>query len=225
VTIMSNDWQAVFPRLAGSRDPALRDMLAAARAFAFDPGVVVFHTGAACSNYLLVIDGSVRVQFTTESGRDVVLYHVGAGESCVLTTSCLLGSVPYPAEGITQSAVRAIAIPATEFARGMEDSADFRAFVLENIGRRFAEVIARMTDVAFGQIDSRLARALLEASGTGRRAGTTHEALAGELGSAREVVSRHLKRFEQCGWVRLGRGRIEVLDRPALERHAARPAG
>jgi len=213
-------WRTVFPELAASRDPALLDMLAAAREVSLDSGAVVFHAGASCQAYLLVLEGTVLVQFTTESGRDVVLYHVGAGNSCVLTTSCLLGSVPYPAEGITQSPVRALTISATEFMRAMNASPEFRAFVLRNVGRRFAEVIGRMTDVAFGQIDSRLARALLEASRTAPRAGITHEALAGELGSAREVVSRHLKRFEQCGWVRLGRGHIEVVDRAALQRHA-----
>ncbi len=221
MTSRPDQWRTVFPDLASARDPALLELLAAARAVSLDSGAVVFHAGAPCQAYLLVLEGTVRVQFTTESGRNVVLYHVGAGDSCVLTTSCLLGSVPYPAEGITQSPVRALAIPPAEFMRTMDASAEFRAFVLQNVGRRFAEVIGRMTDVAFGQIDSRLARALLEASRTAPRAGITHETLAGELGSAREVVSRHLKRFEQCGWVRLGRGCIEVVDRAALERHAA----
>lgn len=221
VPSIDSGWLALFPSLAGSRDPAVLRLLAEARSVALPEGTVVFHNGAACRAYLLVISGSVRVQFTTEAGREVVLYHVGPGDSCVLTTSCLLGSVAYPAEGITDSEVRALSIPAGEFMRALEASAEFRSFVFGSLGRRFAEVVGRMTEVAFGAIDGRLARALLAARRPGARGGLTHQLLAAELGTAREVVSRHLKRFEQQGWVRLGRGRIEVLDRAALERHAA----
>lgn len=217
MTLDAGTWQEAFPTLAQSHDAAALQMIKSARSVALGPGEVVFHAGSPCRLYLLVISGTVRVGFITEAGRQVVLYRVGPGESCILTTSCLLGSVPYPADGITESAVTAVAIDAREFEQALNASPDFRSFVFQNVGRRFAEVIGRMTDVAFGSIDGRLARALLQAAGPVLRMKLTHETLANELGSAREVVSRHLKVFEQHGWVRLGRGSIEVLNRTALQ--------
>ncbi|MDH4164973.1 MAG: Crp/Fnr family transcriptional regulator [Gammaproteobacteria bacterium] len=221
MTVDARIWQDLFPALASSQDPALLQVIKSARSVALGAGATVFRAGSPCQLYLLVMSGTVRVQFMTEAGREVVLYHVAAGESCILTTSCLLGSVPYPADGITESEVTAVAIEASEFERVMNASPDFRSFVFQNVGRRFAEVIGRMTEIAFGSIDGRLARALLDASGPARHMELTHQTLATELGSAREVISRHLKTFEQRGWVRLGRGSIELLDYAALQHVAS----
>jgi len=204
-----------FPALQA--DPALIPILASAQTIHLPPHAQVFMPGALCQNYLLVVRGSVRVQLLTESGREVVLYHVRDGDSCVLTTSCLLGATRYPAGGIAETEVTAIALPATDFNRALARSEAFRRFVFGNLGRRLAEVIARMEQVAFAPVDGRLAAALLNLTRDDTRLNLTHHELAVELGSAREVVSRHLKRFEDHGWVRLGRASIEVLDRAALQ--------
>ena len=189
----------------------------ATRVVVLPPQKTVFSPGALCENYLLVIEGSVRTHLLTESGREVVLYHVRPGESCVLTTSCLIGHTRYPAEGVTEKQVTALVVPAEVFHTTLDHSAVFRRFVFDNLAHRLADVMARMEEVAFGSIQARLAQALLDSDQNPVQ--TTHQELAAELGTAREVVSRHLKRFEERGWLRLGRGLIQIVDREAIARH------
>jgi CRP/FNR family transcriptional regulator, anaerobic regulatory protein len=210
-------WTAGFAMLHGADDAVLRRILTHARTVSAPPGAVLFRHGDRCQQYMLVLDGSVRVQKASESGREIVLYRVESGEACVLTTSCLLSRESYPAEGVAETAVRAIAIPVQYFQEGLASSAAFRAFVFASYGRRIAELIALVEEVAFGRVDVRLAQRLRE---HGARAGSlahTHQELACELGTAREVVSRQLKEFERRGWVRLHRGRIDILDLAALQ--------
>jgi len=210
--------ERLFPELASSGDVVVAQVIRSARRVTLPPGATVFRQGSACDQYLLVIDGSVRVHMLTDAGHEVVLYRVRPGESCMLTTSCLLGSVPYPADGVTENSVSALAIESGAFKRALGESPDFRMFVFRNIGERFAEVIGRLADVAFGSIDRRLATALLRGRQSTQPVALTHQELAVELGTAREVVSRHLKRFEQQGWVSLGRSQIDLLDPAALSR-------
>ncbi|RMG27704.1 MAG: Crp/Fnr family transcriptional regulator [Gammaproteobacteria bacterium] len=181
------------------------------------PGMKVFEPGGRCQSYLLVVEGSVRVQLVTESGREAVLYHVRAGNSCILTTSCLLGGQHYPAEGVTESEVAALVVPAARFLPALDQSRAFRKFVFANLGRRLAEVMERIEQIAFGPIDRRLAGALLDLADGDGVIRTTHQNLAVELGSAREVISRHLKRFESRDWVALGRGTITIRNAEALQ--------
>jgi CRP/FNR family transcriptional regulator, anaerobic regulatory protein len=217
-----NDTQPLLERhfaaLLGSQDAALQRLLADAHCVHLPAGQPVFRAGDICQNYLLVLDGGVRVYLTTASGREVVLYHVGPGESCVITTSCLLGGDDYPAAGITEAPTIAMAISAPPFQQALALSADFRHFVFANLGQRISQMIARIEEVTVGAIDKRLALALLAAGQASGSAKTTHQQLAAELGTAREVVSRHLKHFSGLGWVRLGRGTVEIVDRAALEK-------
>lgn len=186
------------------------------------PDQCVFHQGDACEQYLVVLQGCVRVQALSVSGREIVLYRVKDGESCVITTSCLLGREEYPAEGITETETRALAIPRPVFDRALEQSATFRRFVFQNQGARLSDLIRRVEDVAFGRLDAKLARFLMDWSQ--RHDGEillTHQQLATELGTAREVISRQLKQFERRGWLVAGRGKLLIRDLDALERLAA----
>ncbi|MFA7096501.1 MAG: Crp/Fnr family transcriptional regulator [Gammaproteobacteria bacterium] len=209
-------WVNAFSALRHLDDPAWRKTLAAAKLVTLPPGVTVFRHGDRCQNYLLVLEGSVRVQKVSDSGREIVLYRVEAGEGCVLTTSCLLAGERYPAEGITETEVRAVALPSEHFQEGLAGSAGFRNFVFATYGKRIIDLIVLVEDVAFGRIDIRLAQCLLNHADRTHPIESTHHDIATELGTAREVVSRQLKEFERRGWVRLGRGRIEILDPPAL---------
>jgi CRP/FNR family transcriptional regulator len=161
------------------------------------------------------------VQLLSDTGREIVLYRVSPGESCVLTTSCLLGGERYPAEGITEAPVRALTISAGQFAQALHQSDTFRRFVFANLGRRFADVIRHMQEIAFGNLDRRLAELLLSRVARTGTLTVTHQEIAVELGTAREVVSRHLKHYEANGWVALRRGRLELLDIAALQQLAA----
>jgi CRP/FNR family transcriptional regulator len=181
------------------------------------PEQTVFRRGDPCDNYLVVVSGRVRVQALSAGGREVVLYRVTDAQSCVITTSCLISQEVYPAEGITESETTALVLPRHLFNEALETSEPFRRFVFGNQGRRLAELIQRVEDMAFGRVDARLARLLVDrCHNTSGSVAATHLKLAGELGTAREVVSRQLKAFEKNGWIAVRRGSVEVLQPEAL---------
>ncbi|HHH48171.1 MAG TPA: Crp/Fnr family transcriptional regulator [Gammaproteobacteria bacterium] len=181
-------------------------------------GQTVFRRGDPCRNYLLVVQGSVRVQVLAANGREITLYRVRDGQSCVITTACLISVEAYPAEGVTEVETDALVVPQPVFEQALGSSAEFRRFVFANQGQRLGDLIRRVEDVVFGRIDVRLARLLMTLSEQGvRPIATTHQQLASELGSAREVISRQLKQFAGRGWVGLGRGVIEVKMPAALD--------
>lgn len=197
-------------------DPDFRALLAASGRPAHMPANVdVFSPGSPCSAYLIVLEGAVRVQMLATTGREILLYRVLPGESCVLTTACLLGNEAYPAEGLTETETLAVAVPIERFKQLLATTSQFRDHVFAGFGRRIADILARMEDAVFHRIDLRLARLLL-ARGEDTAVTATHQDIATELGTAREVVSRQLKAFEKDGLVRLGRGSIEIVNRRRL---------
>jgi len=206
----SRDWWQHFPALATLDDAAWNAIRQAAPVVKIPAGTMVFRAGDACENYMLVLEGSVRVQKLAENGREITLYRVESGGSCVLTTSCLLAREHYPAEGITESDVVAAVIPLTLFEKGLDQSSGFRRFVFTTYAQRISHLILLVEEVAFGRIDGRLAQRLLELRDHNGVVEATHQALAAELGTAREVISRQLKEFERQGWIVLQRGRVEV---------------
>jgi CRP/FNR family transcriptional regulator len=186
----------------------------------------VFRRGQACESYLVVVTGAVRVSALSPSGREVVLYRVTDGQSCVITTACLISGDVYPAEGVTEYETTALAVPHKVFARALACSAAFRSFVFLSQGKRLSDLIQRIEDIAFGRVDARLARLLLErGEGHGGAVRATHQQLATELGTAREVISRQLKAFEKEGCVRAQRGSVEVLQPDVLARIWRHSAG
>jgi len=208
------NWLSHFPELAAVSDPAWREAAASAQILRVNPGYVLFRDGDACRAYVLVISGSVRVQKMNPDGHEIVLYRVEEGQSCVLTTTCLIGQQDYPADGIAETEVELIILPYETFHTALSASMGFRTFVLGCIGRRIADLMALIEDVAFGRMDVRIARLLLSHREDSFH--TTHQEISTELGTAREVVSRVLKSFEHRGWISLGRGCIRLLDRDGL---------
>jgi CRP/FNR family transcriptional regulator len=207
-------WAAYFPQFIKNNDKGVELLMSASSLVTFPAGRQLFYPGSLCENYLLVLTGAVKVQIMSNNGREVLLYHVRSGDSCVLTTSCLLSGDSYPAEGISESEVQAFAMSSHAFYRCMEQSAFFREFVFKNFSSRLAKLIGRMETVVFDTIDQRICKVLLE---TGEKViAKTHHELAYELGTAREVVSRHLKNFENYGWINLKRGTIDIINRDAL---------
>jgi CRP/FNR family transcriptional regulator len=203
--------------MAALDEPARRQLLAAANTIELGANEFVFHLGDACEAFVILLDGSVRVQLTSAAGREVTLYRIEPGGSCLLTTSCLFSHDQYPAEALTETPVRALAVPKPVFEALLEHSKAFRDYVFDGFAGRLTDVIGRIEAVALTPIEGRLAAALLRLHGSGQ-SNITHQALAVELGTAREVVSRHLKRMEASGWVELGRSRIRVIDRDALQK-------
>ena len=209
-------WEAQHCTAPVSADAATREMLQAARVTTVPAGTAVFHPHDRCDHYLLVTEGKVKVSLITASGHELLLYRVEAGESCVLTTTCLMASQPYPAEGVTETAVTALMIPKAAFDKALAASDGFRQIVFSHLSHRFADIIGRIEAVKYSDLDTRIANELLRQMNTEQRILATHQAIATEIGSSREVVSRHLKQLERDGLIRLGRGRIDVLDATAL---------
>lgn len=219
-TVPNAAWLDRFPALA-TLAPADRDGLAAAvRLVDLPAGAVTFRPGHPSEAYVLVIEGRVRVQMISESGREIILYRVAAGETCILTTACLMAGLDYAAEAIAETPVTAALIPRRVFRDLIDRSGVFRDFVFAAFGRRLSDLLLLVEEVAFKRVDLRLARYLADHVGADGAIVRSHQDLATELGTAREVISRQLKEFERRGWVALGRGRIELRDRAALTRLA-----
>jgi CRP/FNR family transcriptional regulator len=208
-------WFSTFPGLAGLDETAKELLRRHARIVEAPVGTIGYRETDPCNAYVMRLAGRSRVYKLSDSGREILLYRVDAGETCVLTTTCLLGRSHYPASTVVEEAVRDVMIPAATFHQLMVESEVFRRFVLGNYGDLISDLIVLVDEVAFHSIAVRLTGLLLQAPGG--IVTSTHQQLADELGSAREVVSRHLKEFERNGWLRLGRGRIEMLDRRAME--------
>lgn len=180
-------------------------------------GQCLFRAGDTARGFAMVLDGRIEVTLTAASGREILLYAIEPGQSCIQTTLGLLGDAPYSGEAATVTPARVVMIPATEFARLMDGSAVFRAFVFRAFAARMAELTTLLETVAFTRVEARLARALLDLA-DGARVTATHADLAARIGSAREVISRHLERWAAQGLIATQRGQITLLDRERLHR-------
>ena len=164
-----------------------------------------------------MLEGSIRVRKLAPQGKELLLYRVAAGESCILTSSCLLGARDYTASAIAETDVSVLAMPRALFLDLLGSEPAFRNEVFELFAARLADLMTLVDAVAFQRLDQRLAGRLL---GHGAIVTISHLELAQELGSVREIVSRLLGDFAQRGALRLGRGRIEILDAALLRRIA-----
>lgn len=217
---MSNTWIDSFPGLAALEAPLRAELEAAAKRIRLPQGSRIFGPGQSPTSYVLLIDGDIRVSQVSEGGREIVLYRVAPGESCALTTTCLLGGDEYQAEAIAETDVEAVAIPRSMFDDMIGRSPAFRRFVLAGFTHRVTDLFKLVDDIAFRRMDARLAGKLLELAGSCDELAMTHQQIAIELGTAREVVSRLLNELQRRGWVSSARGVVRLVDRAALQRLA-----
>lgn len=205
-----------FPELA--RSAATLERIAARAAYRQVPaGAVMFNEHSPCNGFPLVLAGSVRVVQRFPNGREIQLYRVKSGESCLLSGSCLLGNSDYAASGIAETAVELVVIPPAEFRALVAGDEVFREHVFSLYGDRLAALMQLVEAISWQKLDQRLAALLVGRTRDGATTvQATHQALADELGSVREIVSRLLRSFEDRGWVELGRERITVCDVAAL---------
>lgn len=211
-------WLEQFPELIGLDEHAKNLLSKYVRIVEAPIGTIGYREGTPCGAYVMRLAGQSRVYKMSTSGREILLYRVAAGETCVITTTCLLGNSDYPASTIVEEPIRDVLIPAVAFHQLMIDSAVFRKFVMVNYGALISDLIVLLDEVAFHSLDGRLAKVLLDAKSP--QITRTHQQIADELGTAREVVSRQLKRLELKGAVSLGRGQIEIINRSILEKLA-----
>jgi len=177
----------------------------------------VFAEGQTCKGFPLILSGTIKVVKTSAGGREMLLYRVPPGDSCIITSCCLLAGSPYSARGIAESPLSLLLLPIALFEELMADSRPFRDFVFQLFAERIADLMQLVEEVAFHRLDQRLAKLLLA---RGDAIHCTHQALAEELGSVREIVSRLLKGFAAAGWVSLAREQIVVVDRAGLRQLA-----
>jgi CRP/FNR family transcriptional regulator len=204
----------LFPAFRQMSDTTVEEVLRQSPLKHVPVGTVLFTPGTQCQMFPLVLSGVVRVSRVGPKGRELPLYRVRPGESCVLTTTCLLGNTSYNATGIVETDLSVIAMPSDVFNRLLNEEPAFRLFVFGLFKDRVSELMQLVEEVAFRKLDQRLANLLVS---MGNPVRVTHQQLADELGSVREMISRVLRSFEERGWVSLGREQIDVRDVDSLK--------
>ena len=215
MTMSSDTWIEDFPGLRTLPAADRQQLLTGSDVVIFPEGAQLFAPGDSADTFLLVLTGTVRVRQRSETGRDVTLYRVVGGQSCVLTTACMLAFERYSADGIAETELRAVAIPRKTFDRLVATSAVFREFVFKAYSRRITDLFQLVDDIVFQRMDVRLAARLIELA-EGGEVKATHQRLATELGTAREVISRTLAEFHRRDWIEQSRGSIRFVNPAAI---------
>ncbi|MBB5192927.1 CRP/FNR family transcriptional regulator [Silvimonas terrae] len=206
---------SLYPLLGELPEAERHTLFANATYMKVPAGALMFDENQPCMGFPLLLSGSARVIKSSPSGRDLYLYQVLPGETCILTSSCLLANAPYQARGVVQDELELVVLPPGSFKQLFGQLEQFRGQVFNRFSERLTELMNLVTAVAFQKLDQRLAALLVAKPNPVEM---THQAIADELGSFRELVSRLLKDFEHKGWVRLERGQVLVLDVPALKK-------
>ncbi len=201
----------LYPALAQVQ-PSLADLGNSIGPMNVPAGTVLFDENAPCQGFPLVLSGEVKVSRHSGDGRSLELYRVVPGELCLVSSACLFRSAPLSAQGITTKPTSLLLIPPSTFNLWLA-APSFRDEVLGLFAERMADLTGLIDAVAFHKLDRRLAAALL---GRGQDLAVTHQTLADELGTVREIITRLLRRFEREGWVTLARERIHISNSAAL---------
>ncbi|MCG7996886.1 MAG: Crp/Fnr family transcriptional regulator [Candidatus Thiodiazotropha taylori] len=189
----------------------------------------ICHQGTECTHLALVISGSARVYKLSENGREITLYRIGPGESCILTASCIMNGEPFPAYAVSEEPIEAVLISTADVIRWTDQTPAWRNYLFNLISSRLSEVIGIVEEIAFRRVDRRLAGHLIQlGKQSGARIESTHQMIASDLGTSREVVSRILKDLEQQQMISTARGVINICDEQRLieksrENHYERP--
>ena len=180
-------------------------------------GQNLFREGDLCNYHQVVLEGRLRIQKVANDGHEIVVGHVDANHACNLSYSCLLGGHHYAAEAIAEVDSKVLLIAKDSFFQLMDHLPGFRQEVYRDIKHNITDLINLIQEIAFENMDHRLAALLIRLGNDHKSINTTHQALAIELGTAREVISRLLKKFERRHWVELHRGYINILDPERLK--------
>lgn len=204
---------AAFPNLQGMNPPNER-LMRQLQWMRVPRGAALFTAGERCQGFPLLIAGEIQVVRGTPDGHEIELYRIRPGESCIVSTSCLLGEAHYPAHGLALTDVVLAAMPHEVFDTLISSHPPFRRYVFALFSERLALMMQRVEDVAFRSLTRRIAALLLATPDACLE--TTHERLAAQIGASREAVSRALKKLVDAGCVNLARGRIAIADRTKL---------
>jgi CRP/FNR family transcriptional regulator len=216
---MSNLAQVAGLELNIPACPALERLLLQADTIDIPPGTSVFHAPALRATFLWIRSGSVRVYKHSADGREITLYRMGADEPCFVCLNSMILGISTDTHGIAETEVRALAVTRENLEQAIERSPELSNYLLRIMTERLLEMATLAATTAFDKLDLRLAcflgRMFERSNNQPLRA--THEDIARELGTSREVVSRILKQFEREGCIRLSRGAIELVAPEGLE--------
>lgn len=211
-------WLERFPKLKALDADHLAFAKSAVQFPVLEPGDVAYREEWPCPNYVMCVDGRTRVFKLSDTARELLIYQVQSGGTCVLTTQCLLSGGNFPAESVAETRTMLAAIPKASFQTLMDASPAFREMVLADYSKLLSQLVTLVDEVAFSTTSRRLARRLLAEGNEQGHILKTHQQLAADVGSVREVVSRTLSEWESAGWITTGRGEIQLTDRSALAR-------
>jgi len=201
----------IFPKFRKSSDHFFTDILTISLRKTFPENMRIYSEKDVCSSIAFVLSGEVRVYKKDDRGREITLYEIGRGETCILTASCILSNTLFPAKAESVMAGEMLLLPAADFRRMVSTYEEMRNFVFNLISQRLASIMMLIEEIVFGKMDERLLDYLIEKSEHGNLP-ATHQKIAGDLGTSREVVSRLLKDFEKKGKVILSRGMIQLIE-------------
>jgi CRP/FNR family transcriptional regulator, anaerobic regulatory protein len=207
----------VMPFLKKADSQIAREFRQAAYYTRIPVGRDIFVEGDAVQAIALMLSGNVRVYKIGENGREITLYRFGLGESCILTANAILNQQTFPAVALVESEAEAIMIPAETFRDWIRRYDEWRAFLFDLLSQRLASTMAIVDEVVFHRMDARVAALLLRRADQGAAIQITHQEIAAELGTSREVVSRILEGFDAAGLIESARGQIKILDAEELE--------
>jgi CRP/FNR family transcriptional regulator, anaerobic regulatory protein len=214
--VNADHWLAQFPMLRAMAPGHQRLARAHVHFLVLEAGSIAYRQDEPCPNYLMCLEGRTRVFKLSPGGRELLIYKVAGGGTCLLTTQCLLSGTPFPAESIAEEPTTLAALPAAVFHELMRASPPFRTAVLDDYAKLMGSMFALVDDLAFASLEQRLARRLLADADTHGVITKTHQQIAADLGTVREVVSRQLGEWERAGLVSLERGQVLLRDRAAL---------
>jgi len=214
------DWRQHYPQLASIADPAWIEAIQHLEPITVPGGTQAYVTGDECRNFLLLLNGNIRIYASGRGGREIVLYRIQPGEFCILSLVSFLQGCSFPANAVTENQVQALVMDRNVFIRAMKKSPALSDMMMMELSNRFIEVINRVQELAFEPLDIRMANLLCrrfrEENGTTIE--ITHSQLAQELGTTREVASRMLKDLERGSYIKLSRGRVSLHDVEAIGR-------
>jgi CRP/FNR family transcriptional regulator len=210
-----------LPGLRRAEAGVLRDFRQMAFMARIPRGHDMFMEGDHVDAIALLISGVVRVYKIGEMGREITLYRFGNGESCILTANAILSQKTFPAVAVVESDAEAVMIPSDTFRDWVRHYDFWREFVFELLSQRLSSVMSILDEVVFQRMDARIAAFLLKKARPGLRIQITHQEIAAELGTSREVVSRILEGFASAGMIVGSRGELEIQDRDGLEARTA----
>ncbi len=196
-------------------DDKARSQLGTLNPVVLQVGHILFRPGDEVLGFVMALSGKVGVYLTGPNGRELLLYTVEPGETCVQTTLGLLGEQHYTGEAIAETDISVVLVPKAMFIDLMAHSADFRTFVFGAFANRLQTVMGVLEKVAFLTIEARLAQILLSRSDN-EEVHSTHQELATAIGSSREVVSRRIEVLVRENIVSQNRGVVKILDKEQL---------